>query len=330
MGTPEVLPMPAPRTASTCRQDGRTYVQRLRSTLLVPVQKRISSGGHTARPRRAHEPVSPGIIVTCVSGPKHAPGRLATGMCSYELCSADDAARRGQLGAQRYCVAPGGLTSPMRRVLLVAVVGVAALTAACTGGNHDASPITSRSASTTLTDTSTPASPTSARMTSTVPRRSGSRSAGTVPTPSVTPPAQGAVDAYVADFDLGTSHSRDPANANLSWIARYETGKVKKQTVQSFAYMKTHGLAYRGATPDPNVKVQSVLSSSVIVLTSCLIVSKADPWTQYVVATGKPVSSPSPRNPPPPYLLRIYMKANAKGAWQIENVLQDTSKTCKG
>jgi hypothetical protein len=167
-------------------------------------------------------------------------------------------------------------------------------------------------------------------MTSTAPRQSDSRSADTVPTPSVTPPAQGAVEAYVADFNLGTSASRDPANADLSWIARYETGKVKKQTVQSFAYMKARGLAYRGATPDPNVKVQSVLSSNSIVLTSCLVVSKTDSWTQYAVATGKPVSSPSPRNPPPPYLLRIYMKANAKGAWQIENVLQDTSKTCKG
>jgi len=146
----------------------------------------------------------------------------------------------------------------------------------------------------------------------------------------VTPPAQGAVDAYVADFNLGTAASRDPAHADLSWVARYEIGDVKKQTEQSLAYMKTHGLAYRGATPDPNVKVDSVLSSTAIVLTSCLIVSKTDPWTQYVVATGKPVASPSPRNPPPPYLLRIYMKTSSAGAWQIENVLQDTSKTCKG
>lgn len=216
----------------------------------------------------------------------------------------------------------------MRRAALIAIVGMASLMLSCTRSSRGALPTVSRPESATSDYLST--SSTAAPPTSIAPPGSASSVVDGVPTPSVTPPAQGAVGAYVADFNLGTSASRDPAKADLSWIARYETGKVKKQTVQSFEYMKAHGLAYRGATPDPNVKVQSVLSSSVIVLTSCLIVSKADPWTQYVVKTGEPVSSPSPRNPPPPYLLRIYMKANAKGAWLIENVLQDTSKTCKG
>jgi hypothetical protein len=105
---------------------------------------------------------------------------------------------------------------------------------------------------------------------------------------------------------------------------------VRTQTEQSFAYMKSHQLAFRGAAPNPSVKVQSVLSPKVLILTSCLVTDKSDPWIEYSTATGKAVPTGTPRNPPPPYLLRIFMKASSGSTWQITSVLQDTSKTCTG
>lgn len=158
----------------------------------------------------------------------------------------------------------------------------------------------------------------------------GSAPGSEVPTPTVTPPAQDAVDAYVADFNEGIRASRDPAHADLVWISKYETGKARVQTQQSFTYTRAHQLAFRGAAPDPNVKVRSLLSSSAVILTSCLVIDNSDPWVEYDTATGKAVPTGTPRNPPPPYLLTIFMKATSGANWKISSVVQDTSKTCKG
>ena len=63
-------------------------------------------------------------------------------------------------------------------------------------------------------------------------------------------------------------------------------------------------------------------------LTSCLLVDKSDPWIEYDTATGKAVPVAT-RNPPPPYLLTIFMKASGS-QWQMYDVLQNSSKTCQG
>ncbi|MGI8678751.1 MAG: hypothetical protein ACR2LX_08720 [Jatrophihabitans sp.] len=138
------------------------------------------------------------------------------------------------------------------------------------------------------------------------------------------------MNSYYADYNTGAAANRDPAHADLTWISKYETGEVQTQTKQSFAYMKSHQLAFRGATPNPSVKVQSMLSPQVVILTSCLLTDKSDPWVEYSTATGKAVPLGTPRKPPPPYLLRIFMKASSGSTWQITSVLQDTSKTCTG
>lgn len=55
------------------------------------------------------------------------------------------------------------------------------------------------------------------------------------------------MNSYYADYNAGTAANRDPAHADVTWISRYETGDVRTQTEQSFAYMKSHQLAFRGA-----------------------------------------------------------------------------------
>jgi hypothetical protein len=199
----------------------------------------------------------------------------------------------------------------------------AALLAGCGGssGVHTQTP---------TSDSSTPKTSATSGSSSASSSSAPTSSSRAIPTPSVTATAQDAVNSYYADYNDGTAANRDPAHADLTWISRYETGDVRKQTVQSFAYMKSHQLAFRGAAPNPSVKVQSVLSPKVLILTSCLVTDTSDPWIEYSTATGKAVPTASPRNPPPPYLLRIFMKASSGSTWQITSVLQDTSKTCTG
>jgi hypothetical protein len=214
-------------------------------------------------------------------------------------------------------------TEPVRIGLsLLPVLLAVVLLAGCGGssGVHTQTP---------TSDSPTPSTPATAPPPSTS-STAPSSSTHTFPPPTVTPPAQDAVNSYYADYNAGTAANRDPAHADLTWISRYETGDVRTQTEQSFAYMKSHQLAFRGAAPNPSVKVQSVLSPKVLILTSCLVTDRSDPWIEYSTATGKAVSTGTPRNPPPPYLLRIFMKASTGSTWRITSVLQDTSKTCTG
>ncbi|PZS30748.1 MAG: hypothetical protein DLM61_09970 [Pseudonocardiales bacterium] len=145
----------------------------------------------------------------------------------------------------------------------------------------------------------------------------------------MTPPAQAAVNAYYADFNADTASSRAPDHADLSWVAKYETGKARTQTQQAYAFMKAHGRAFRGTPPNPSVKVRSVLSDKAVILTSCLLVDKSNPWVQYATATGNAIPV-AKRNPPPPYLLTIFMRTGSSGDWQLYDVLQSADKTCRG
>lgn len=150
-----------------------------------------------------------------------------------------------------------------------------------------------------------------------------------VPTPSVTPAAQGAVDAYIAFYNASTADDRDPAHADLSALNRYLSGKARTLFDGIYADMKNSGLAYRGTPPNPRVKVQTVGSPTFVILTSCPLASSADPYVEYHVATGQPVTASPPRTPAPPYLLTLPMTKSG-GQWQLTDVVQDTSRTCKG
>jgi hypothetical protein len=150
-----------------------------------------------------------------------------------------------------------------------------------------------------------------------------------VATPTVTPPAQDAVDAYIAFYNASTAADRDPAHADLAALNRYLSGKALNLFDGIYASMRKAGLAYRGSPPNPRVKVSSVLGSTAVFLSSCPLASSSDPYVEYHVATGKPVATGTPRTPPPPYLLTLPMKKVA-GHWKLTDVLQDTSKTCRG
>ncbi len=214
-----------------------------------------------------------------------------------------------------------------RRLAYVLIVIASCLSLAACGSSGAHTQTISPSPSATGSTSTSSSVPTP---TSTAPSSSSSApSSSGVPTPTVTPSAQSAVDAYVADFNDGIQALRDPAHADLSWIAKYETGTFRTQDEQSFASLKSSHLAYRGAAPDPNIKVQTVLSPTAVILTSCQVVDPSNPWIQYDTSTGKAVPVGTPRTPPPPYLLQLFMKSTA-GAWQVTSVVQDTSKTCKG
>jgi hypothetical protein len=213
------------------------------------------------------------------------------------------------------------------RVTVASLAGVCAavLLAACSGSSGTHTQSLSPSSSVPMSSGGSSGGPSSTSSSAPALPKSGQ-----APTPTVTPAAQGAVDAYIADFNAGIAASRNPSTADLSWITKYETGKFASQTRQSFEYMKTHHEAYRGAAPRPSVKVGSVLSPKAVILTSCLLTDSASPWTQYDTTTGKPIPRGKPRNPPPPYLLRVFMRARSGTNWQISSIEQDTSKTCTG
>ena len=214
-----------------------------------------------------------------------------------------------------------------RRRIAVLAAGATTVLAACgSTGTHtqDISPTSSGSSTSSSSATSSPTPTATATSSAT-----STQGATSVPTPHVTPPAQGAVNDYIANFNADIAASRDPRHADLSFIAKYETGDIRKSTEASFKSMITQGLAWRGSTPNPRVKVKSVISTSVVQLTSCLAIDKANPWEQYTLATGKAAPVPT-LSPPPPYLLTIFMKVGPGGVWQIYDVLQTRGSTCAG
>jgi hypothetical protein len=183
----------------------------------------------------------------------------------------------------------------------------------------------------TKTNVQAPPSPTSSATTAsagTSQTPTTSVSIKLIPTPTVSPAAQGAVDAYIAFYNAMAVADRDPVHADLSFIDKYLTGKAKTLVEQTYAEMKSEHLASRGTPGDPRVKVSAVLSPTAVMLSSCLATDKADPYTEYHVDTGRPVVAPT-RTPQPPYLLTLPMKV-VGGDWKVTDVIQDTSKTCSG
>lgn len=195
-----------------------------------------------------------------------------------------------------------------------------ALTACGSTGTHtqDVTP----SLTGTRSTISTPNQPsTSSASTSTT-----SQSAGRpLPTPSVTPPAQDAVNAFISMLNLYNEASRDPQHARLAEVDRYLTGKAKTIIDSSITSMASSGYAYRGTPDDPRLRVKTSLGSFAQ-LTSCPAPSPTHPFVQYDVKTGKAVPVPS-RTPPPPYLLTITL-TNANGSWQVSDILQNAGATC--
>jgi hypothetical protein len=196
-----------------------------------------------------------------------------------------------------------------------------ALTASCSSsGTHTQSfsPSSTPTDHSTSTSDSPPSSPSTSR---------SSTHASAVPTPTVTPPAQSAVDAAVALINAYNAASINPAHADLARINQYLTGSALKLFDNQLLSMRRAGLAYRGQPANPRLKVAAAASATVA-LASCPLASATDPFTEYYVATGKPVPVTT-RNPPPPYLQAITMRL-VDGHWKMASLVADSSKTCKG
>lgn len=145
-------------------------------------------------------------------------------------------------------------------------------------------------------------------------------------TPSVTPPAQGAVTAYITMLNLYNQASRDPKRADTTVLYRFLTGHALNLIKTSLAGMAKHGYAYRGTPADPRVKVRSVLGASAVFLTSCPLEASDHPFQEYDVKTGKALPVPS-RTPPPPYLLNITVK-KVGAQWKVSDIIQSAGATC--
>ena len=136
------------------------------------------------------------------------------------------------------------------------------------------------------------------------------------------------MDAYIAFVNANDAAALDPVHADLAEVNKHLSGHAREIIDGSFQAMKSAGQAYRGTPPNPRVKVQSVLSSSFVILTSCPLQNARNPSVEYYTATGKLVPVPS-RKPPPPYRLTLPMK-RTNGQWQLMDILQDSGKTCAG
>lgn len=173
---------------------------------------------------------------------------------------------------------------------------------------------------------STSASPTPSTSTSPTGKPSTSATSGIL-TPSVTAPAQSAVDAYIALANAYNNASVDPTHADLAEINKYLGGKALMIFDNSIKTMRSAGKAYRGTPGDPRVKVQTIFSGTSVFLASCPAYNNKDPFVEYYVATGKPVPV-AKRNPPPPYLLTLPMQL-VGSKWKLVDLLQNVSKTCR-
>lgn len=175
---------------------------------------------------------------------------------------------------------------------------------------------------------SSPSTANSGPTTQSSPPPTSKTTGASIATPTVVPAAQAAVNAYIGLIQATVEADRDPAHADLAKIDAYLTGKARNLVDAQYGAMKRTGQAYRGSPADPRLKVQSIISPVSIVLSSCPLGSRTDPYVEYYVATGKPVPVRK-HNPPTPYRAALFM-TQVSGQWKLSDLVQDASKTCTG
>lgn len=209
-------------------------------------------------------------------------------------------------------------------VAVAAVFSAASIAACSSSGPH----VTSTSP---LTSNSVTGTPSSSSVRESSPRTSGGDSSpatsdpSNISTPSVTPGAQPAVNAYIAGYVLTTRAYADPSDANLATLARYEAGAVLAEDESTLKELAGAGIAYRGIAAIPHPKVVSASPTSVT-LTDCGTLSKRQPYEQYYVKTGKPVPASVPAVPPP--YLKVLTMQKAAGQWKLVSIATRANRTC--
>lgn len=152
---------------------------------------------------------------------------------------------------------------------------------------------------------------------------SSPRTVPSVPTPTVTPPAQQAVDAYISASNVLLTWDRDPGRAQTGQVSSYVTATVLAQVLGAYRSMAQSGLAYRGTPDQSHIKVLAASATSAA-FTDCPTPSATDPYTQYVVATGKAVRSTTPSGLHAKAVTVIYQS----GHWRISGIVPNLAKTC--
>jgi hypothetical protein len=146
-----------------------------------------------------------------------------------------------------------------------------------------------------------------------------------VPTPTVTQPAQAAVDAYISAYNLGNQLFLNPATANPGALAEFEMGQALLADTASLKALAKAGIAYRGTPAQPRIKVVTA-AGTVVTIADCGLESKTDSYVEYYVKTGALV--PQRKLPhPPPYLHAITV-SNTGAGWKVADIAVDGSKTC--
>lgn len=220
-------------------------------------------------------------------------------------------------------------------VLLAPLLAIAVVASGCSGNSGHRNPTGSTSPPTgasTEPTTTTPAStapgPTTAsatKATSTI--STAPTSAITIP--KVAPSAQPAVDNYIAFLRAEYLVGQDPGEIRRGDMTMYLGAKALKSVNAQLDAMAAAGTAFRGNPDNPRVTLDFIASSKLVVLNSCPLPAKTDPYHVIKVSTGATVVPPK-QNPPPPYELRILMFLNKKGRWVLINSTADTSRTCTG
>ena len=150
---------------------------------------------------------------------------------------------------------------------------------------------------------------------------------GTIAVPKVASDAQAAVNAYIGFLRAELYVGQDPGQIRRGTLDLYLGGKALKAVNAQLDAMGVAGTAFRGNPDDPRLKILKVTSSKLVLLTSCPLPAKTNPYHVIDVSTGKTVA-PAKHSAPPPYLLTLNMFLNAKKHWVLIKFAQDTSTTC--
>lgn len=179
-----------------------------------------------------------------------------------------------------------------------------------------------------------PATPTPPTRTSSV----ATSSARTISTPSSTATnttgfgtAQPAVGVFLRLSTAYNAALKNPSKSSPSAFNQFVAGQARAVFDQSLADEKRSGKAFRGTPPADRLIVKSSdLKNSVpsVTLEDCVLESTSDPWTEYVVATGRAVPTAAPAKVHPPYAATIKMFRPTAAGWVVTSYVLDATKTC--
>lgn len=163
--------------------------------------------------------------------------------------------------------------------------------------------------------------------------RSTSESTSPVPSSTIPPEADAAVKAYEAFWRAANNAKRQPVRIDEPLprgadFTRHSFDPARTTYLGYIAGLKAQGVQFRGAPPQPRIRVAKVETSAkpypTVTLTDCQ--SPAPTWNEYVVESGKRVPAVT-ASVLPPYEITARM-IFYRQHWGLQSVTTDTSRTC--